>query len=317
MGNNLKRIVIATIMVVAMGITSKAMAGTATVSSCTPNFGTLTQGSGQTTVEIAGTLFTGTTGVAGVKFGTVNATSYKVISATLISAVVPTGLAKGSVTISVDNGTGLAASAAPLFTYTTNASNRVLQVSVQMTIAANANLVWTNGTSADDGSGTVITAAGTERITPFVWSVKDPVSGLNQLEVGDTIASNSANNSKALVIRNASATGNKCRIDGICSATVQASGTNNYTPNATPAQDKFELDAVFNVSGGAGNGVPSASQALTQTVTGTQLVEALVPGTLATGPYATVVLTLKTPTSVSGGAGVVQTATVSLVSTAE
>ena len=56
------------------------------------------------TVTITGTGFTGVTGAAGVKFGAVNATSYNVVSATQITAVVPAGSA-GSAPIVVTHPT--------------------------------------------------------------------------------------------------------------------------------------------------------------------------------------------------------------------
>ena len=56
------------------------------------------------TVTITGTGFTGVTGAAGVRFGAVNATSYNVVSATQITAVVPAGAA-GSAPIVVTHPT--------------------------------------------------------------------------------------------------------------------------------------------------------------------------------------------------------------------
>lgn len=56
-------------------------------------------------VTIKGAGFTGATGVTGVKFGTVNATSYAVVADNTIVATVPTGAA-GPANITVTNPTG-------------------------------------------------------------------------------------------------------------------------------------------------------------------------------------------------------------------
>lgn len=55
------------------------------------------------TVAIEGVYFTGVTGATGVKFGTANATSYKVLSDSTILAVVPAGVA-GPTTVTVLGG---------------------------------------------------------------------------------------------------------------------------------------------------------------------------------------------------------------------
>lgn len=58
------------------------------------------------TFYIQGTGFTGTTGVTGVKFGSTNATSYVVVSDTLITAVMPgTGASTQAVTVTSPVGT--------------------------------------------------------------------------------------------------------------------------------------------------------------------------------------------------------------------
>lgn len=60
------------------------------------------------TVTITGTGFTGVTGVASVKFGAANATSYAVVSDTSITAVMPTGTA-GAANIVITNTNGASA----------------------------------------------------------------------------------------------------------------------------------------------------------------------------------------------------------------
>lgn len=67
-------------------------------------------------VEIQGTGFTGTVATTGVKFGATNATSWIVVSDSVITAVMPAGSA-GSAAIVVTNGTGASAA----FPYTRGA----------------------------------------------------------------------------------------------------------------------------------------------------------------------------------------------------
>jgi hypothetical protein len=70
-------------------------------------------------VVITGTNFTGTTGATGVKFGSTNATSYVVNTATQITAVAPAGTANSTVDVTVTNNSQTSAtSAADKYTYT-------------------------------------------------------------------------------------------------------------------------------------------------------------------------------------------------------
>lgn len=75
----------------------------ASLSAITPNTGPT---AGGTLTTIKGMSFTGTTGVAGVKFGANNATSYQVIDDRTISAVAPAGTA-GAKAVTVTNATGV------------------------------------------------------------------------------------------------------------------------------------------------------------------------------------------------------------------
>lgn len=85
----------------------------------TPTTTALSQTSGElaggNTITITGTNFTGMRNVSAVKFGTVNASSYIVSSATSISAVVPAGSAAGSVQVTVVTPSGV--SNAQSYTY--------------------------------------------------------------------------------------------------------------------------------------------------------------------------------------------------------
>lgn len=67
-------------------------------------------------VEITGSGFTGTIAVSGVKFGATNATSWTVLSDSVITATMPTGTA-GAANITVTNATG----ASTAFSYTRGA----------------------------------------------------------------------------------------------------------------------------------------------------------------------------------------------------
>ncbi len=84
-----------------------------TVTSIAPSSGS---SSGGTSVMITGTGFAGTAGAGGVKFGTVNATSYTVNSVTSITATAPPGSGMVHVTVTNNSRTS-ASSAADQFTY--------------------------------------------------------------------------------------------------------------------------------------------------------------------------------------------------------
>lgn len=85
-----------------MKISSVSAASLPAITSVNPTFGTT---AGGTSVIIYGTGFNGTNGVAGVKFGTVNAASYVLNSSTMITAVSPAQVA-GLVDIRVTNPAG-------------------------------------------------------------------------------------------------------------------------------------------------------------------------------------------------------------------
>jgi hypothetical protein len=108
-----------------------------TVTSISPSSG---QTAGGTTVVITGTNFNGTTGASSVKFGSTNATSYTVDSATQFTATSPAG-SEGTVHITVTNGGATSAtSSADQFTYdstpptpTYNPANGATGVAINVT----------------------------------------------------------------------------------------------------------------------------------------------------------------------------------------
>jgi hypothetical protein len=109
------------------------------VSAVTPNTGPTTGG---TAVTISGANFTGATSV---KFGATSATSFTVISATQISAVVPAG-SLGTVDVTVRTAAGTTAnSAADQFTYAVPADSVNLR-KLQATVTPMAAQAWGQAT---------------------------------------------------------------------------------------------------------------------------------------------------------------------------
>lgn len=107
--------------------------------SVSPNTGPTTGG---TAVTISGTNFTGTTSV---KFGSSNATSFTVISATQLSAIAPPGsLGTVDVTIRTPGGTS-AVNSADQFSYTVPADSANLR-KLQATVTPMAAQVWGQAT---------------------------------------------------------------------------------------------------------------------------------------------------------------------------
>jgi hypothetical protein len=92
-------------------------AGSPVITDVSPKTGPI---AGGTLVSIYGKGFTGTSGVAGVKFGATNATSYTVVSDTLITATSPAGIALvPAIDIFVNNGIGTSLpTTGDYFTYT-------------------------------------------------------------------------------------------------------------------------------------------------------------------------------------------------------
>ena len=134
---------------------------------------------GGTTVTITGSDFTGTSGPAGVKFGTVNATSYTVNSATTITAVSPAGT--GAVDIIVTTaGQVSAASPASRFNYLSAATQTALASSQNPSVAgqpvtftatvSSAGATPTGTVTFNDGGTAIGTATLTAGIATFSTS---------------------------------------------------------------------------------------------------------------------------------------------------
>jgi hypothetical protein len=273
MQTGLKKILFAAMMVAVMGIATRAMAGgavdpdlTGANFKVTPNLGNIAGGE---TVEISGGANFATDGLAATKvfFGGVQSPSISIISDSVISAVVPAH-ARGAVSVQVTNSAGTTATdtKATAFTYTT--PNRVLQVSVIMTIGQNINISWGAGTDKDDlvnlpKSGAAHAAGD---ITPYTWYVRDSefslpgaVSGpatdakvnLNatySTDVNGYVFGADADNGHNLLVQVTSLTNSGCIITGISSDSTplplgvgQTFWTNAAA--APAAADRYEMQA--------------------------------------------------------------------------
>ncbi len=256
-----------------------------TISGVVPNSGTI---NGGTTVTISGSNFNN--GAAtGVTFG-ISPATFTVIDDATISAVVPAHTV-GNVTISVTNGAGIGTSTlANGYTYTNGNVN--VQVSVVLTIPKRSDIQWGNGTSVDDAG--VDHTVGANRITNYMWIVKDSSLGVNA-DVNTVYQSNDALNNKVINLSNISPTNATNTINAI------ATNTASWTIGAAAGANTFRLRASL---GGAAPVALSAAP--------TVLTNALVKGT-----DQALVLEMATPTSITAAAaGVAQTSTVTLVSTA-
>ncbi|WP_263360144.1 beta strand repeat-containing protein [Acidicapsa ligni] len=236
-----------------------------TLISISPATGPSTGGS---SVAITGTNFTGATAV---NFGTVPATSFKVNSATSITAVAPAGTGTVDVTVVTSNGTS-ATTAADQFVYTINAP-AVTSISPAIGLLAGGTTVtitgvnFTDATAVNFGStaatsitvnstATSITAVspagtGTVDVTVVTPAGVSPTAATDQFAYG--VAFNGTVSSGALPI---------------VGATVQlyAAGTQAYGSGATPlttgpspivtdASGKFSLLYACPTSGAPGDQV--------------------------------------------------------------
>jgi hypothetical protein len=276
------------ILILTASLSLRAAFGAAvpTVTGVSPNSGTA---NGGTTVVITGTNFNNGAATA-VTIGGTAATSYTVVDNFTINAVVPAH-ATGNVTISVTNGTGTGTSTlANGYTYTSGNVN--VQVSVVLTIPKRADIQWGNGTSVDDAGIDHTLAA--NRITNYTWIVKDSSLGGNT-DVNTIYQSNDATNNKTLNISNVSPTNSTNTITAI------ATNTAAWTIGAAAAANTFRLRAGMN--GGA--------------LVTLSAVPATLTNSLSKGTDQALVLEMATPTSIAAAAaGVAQTSTVTLVSTA-
>lgn len=312
MNRYLQRALWAAMMAAAMGITTNAMAAAPTVTSITPN---LSDTAGGETVEIVGTNFLVPLASA-VSFGGVPAASFTVLSNTLISAVTPAHV-KSCYAVTVTNPDGVGSSAADAFTSTTH--NRVLQVSVRMTLGQNVRIAWAAGTNNDDTLATPLVGAAHPAgdIAPYIWFVRDCDFGppgtdaaINLSSVyttdgpGAVFAPGDPENAHTLIIENLSLTGSAIDIGGVVSNSVPSlAGGTIWTPTG-PGADAFEMQA--NLSGGVAGG-----QVLT-TGPATLLFDEM-----AAAATSTLHLQVSTPTSSTTLPGVEHVVTVSLIGSAD
>ena len=154
---------------------SLAAATTPTITSFTP-----TSGAAGTTVTLTGTNFTGATAV---KFNGTVTSSYTVVSATLITAVAPTGVTTGKLSVTTAGGTNTSSSsfsvvADPTISCFTPISGTVgTTVTLTGTAFTGATAVKFNGTSASSFSvtnATTITAVAPTGVTTGKLSVTTP-----------------------------------------------------------------------------------------------------------------------------------------------
>jgi hypothetical protein len=125
-----------------------------TVTGVSPTSGPL---AGGTSVKIAGTSFTGATAV---KFGSTNATSFKVNSATSITATLPPeGAATVDITVTTENGTS-APSALVAFTFTGGYSTKTLTLTVGNETVKYRNAIISSATVTGLKSGDTATVSG-------------------------------------------------------------------------------------------------------------------------------------------------------------
>jgi hypothetical protein len=270
MSRTLQRTCLVAMMIAAMGLTTRVMAAAApTVTGITPSMADVLGGE---RVEIAGTNFNNGAATA-VLFGTTNAPTFTIVSDTLISVIVPAHPAKGCVTISVTNATGTGVSAAEIFTYTTH--NRVLQVSVRMTLGKSARIAWDAATDTDDldtapKGGANVHAGGNTDIDAYIWYVRDCEFGMPPTAAavnlggvystdgaGGVFAPGDPDNAHSLVIQNLSLTNSDINIDAVASNSISSKGNVavNWANTGAAGPDTFLLRA--NLTGGAGTSTGS------------------------------------------------------------
>ena len=138
--------------------TSSSTTTTSTVSALSITSFTPTSGGSGTSVTIAGNNFTGATVV---QFGTTNAQSFTVVSATSITAVVPNlGTSNAAVTITVTAPGGTSTSTSN-FSYNTSASQSTITTSTSTSTASSSSApTISNFTPTSGSNGTSVTITG-------------------------------------------------------------------------------------------------------------------------------------------------------------
>jgi hypothetical protein len=255
-----------TLALVMLSVAAAVRAAAPTVTAVSPSNGIDLGGQ---TVTVSGANFN-TPAALNVSFGGTPATAFSVISDTKISATTPFHAA-GSVSVVVTNADGSNAANA---LYTFNTDNRVIQVVAKVTLPKRAEIEWGNGTSIDD-AGTDHTA-GANRISPYVWTVKDAISGTN-LDCNSTYTSNDATNAKSIFLSNVSRSNSEVTVTAVAVPSVQ------WTLGAAPGVNQLQVSAKL----GAGAFV---------TLAGTP---ATLHSTFARGTLQPLVLEVKSPTQIA------------------
>jgi hypothetical protein len=327
---NVKQIALAAIIVAAVGITTKAMGAGPAAATSDPS---LVKAGSTEVLElftaVGSTTFTAAApnGAAGVNFvqgaTTTAGTGFKVIDDTHVIVTTPNALTKGPCTVNIVDG-----NAGPTILATGSISvtgaNRVLQVSVNMTLGHNATIAWDQTCDDNDTNTQPKSVAGTHNgvgvngsITPYIWFVRDSDFGVppaaaqinlssvyNTTAAGTIFATTDTENAHNLVILAKSATNSKVLIDAF--ASDDSTVPNPWTIGA-PNTDVVQIDGNLT---GAGAG------------TTTLLRDAsvnLLPATACTpaGINKTLNLQVSTPTASTAAAGVNHVVTVSLVITGQ
>lgn len=283
MGTSLKRILVAAMMVAVMGITTNAMA--ASVTSVSPSMARA--GTAGEVVEIVGTVFNdlgGGNAAARVYFGSIApanlGTSFVRLDATHISVAVPSKT-KGTYNIIVTDATdGNAVTLNNGFSFTT--PNKVLQVSVIMTIGKNASIVWDTLTDNDDTAAAKFAGAAhaADSFAPYILYLRDADYGPGTANVNlaatyttdgaNTVFATDVDNSHTLVVKTLSGTNSNVKVDAIASDAVPSTGnaTAYWKIGTPPAVDEFLVRASLlggTAAAGAANGLTRTSGVATLT----------------------------------------------------
>lgn len=160
-----------------------------------------------------------------------------------------------------------------------------LQVLVQFTIPKSIFVAWGAGTTGKQPGD----------VTALDWTVRN--SAGNRIYLGQTCSSNDANNNIVIKVQNTSKTSTNARI----SAAVTGSG--GWIIGGTPAVDTIVLQAQLGTNALAT--LAAAAQELTDTTK------------LANGADQALVVTVKTPTSITNNEGVEKTISVGLTASPE
>lgn len=333
MRNAGKVALLAALLVAAIGVSTSAMAaaGAATMS---PSLVTAGQAE---VIEIldstANYIAAAPAGAASVSFvsggNTYFGTVFKVVDATHVIVTAPVGagnsLTKGAWTVNVLNGAG-APVALSTGTITVTGANRVLQVSVNMTLGATATIAWDTTTDNDDSPNQPASMPNTHKtlvtITPFVWYVRDADFGvppaLAQINLGTTYNTSSvaalfgtadADNAHTLVLLASSTTHSSIKIDAFATDDDSTTATKPWkiAGAAVPGLDQVRVTANLSGANSAGN---------VDLVRNTSMPLLAATATGVGGSFNTSLnLQVVTPSTSTDASGIQHTVTVSLVAT--